>query len=107
MGSPQVDPLPESVDTGDKVVYCEVKVINNSKDPLDYNGLDFTLYDTAHSEYDNTGLTSMPDFGEGTLNPGESVEGAVAFELPQGATPGGLEWQPETADTPLLIWGQP
>jgi hypothetical protein len=104
---PQVDSVPESVDPGNKVVYCMIKLLNGSKDPFDYNGLDFTLFDTAHQEYDNFGLTSMPDLGVGTLPPGQSVQGTVAFEMPQSATPSGLEWQPQTADTPQLVWGQP
>jgi Domain of unknown function (DUF4352) len=104
--APQVDQTPESVDPGDQVVYCMVKVVNNSKDAFDYNGLDFVMFDAAHQKYDNFGLTSMPDFGEGTLAPGESVEGAIAFELPATATPSGLEWQPQTATEPLLVWGE-
>ena len=103
--APTVDPLPESVDTGDQVVYCLVKLVNNTKDPYDYNGLDFSLYDTNHQEYDAFGLTSMPDLGTGTLAPGESAEGAVAFEMPSGATPGALVWQPESAAAPQAIWG--
>jgi hypothetical protein len=104
---PQTDPSPELVGEGNKVVYCTVNVANNSPDPFDYNGLDFMLFDSAHQEYDSYGLTSMPDFGEGTLAPGESLSGAVAFELPQSATPSGLEWQPQSMTAPQLIWGQP
>jgi hypothetical protein len=107
VAAPQVDPAPESVDPGDQVVYCTVTVVNNSKDAFDYNGLDFLLLDTAHQEYDNFGLTSMPDFGEGTLAPGETIKGAIAFELPASATAGGLEWQPRIASEPQLVWGQP
>lgn len=105
--APLVDPSPDSVDPGDKVVYCLVTMINNSKDAFDYNGLDFTLFDTTHQAYDNFGLTSLPDLADGTLAPGEKVAGAIAFELPAAATPSGLQWQPATADAPELIWGQP
>lgn len=105
--APLTDPSPESVDPGDKVVYCLVTMVNNSKDAFDYNGLDFTVFDTAHQEYDNFGLTSLLDLGDGTLAPGEKVAGAIAFELPAAATPSGLEWQPETAGAPELVWGQP
>jgi hypothetical protein len=107
VSEPREDSQPESVDPGDKVVYCMVKMVNDSKDPVDYNGLDFIMYDTDHQQYDNFGLTSMPDFGEGTLAPGDSVWKAVAFEMPSAATPSGMEWQPQTADAPQLIWGQP
>ena len=105
--SPQNDPSPGLVDAGNKVVYCVVSLVNNSPDPFDYNGLDFILSDTGHQEYDNYGLGSVPDIGEGTLAPGESVSGAVAFELPQAAVPAGLKWQPRAAAEPQLIWGEP
>jgi hypothetical protein len=103
---PRTDATPESVDAGNKVVYAMVKMVNNSKGAYDYNGLEFTLLDTDHQAYDSFGLTSMPDLGSGTLAPGGSVEGAVAFELPSGATPGGLAWQPSSAPAPQLIWGR-
>ena len=105
--APQVDPSPELVGAGNKVVYCMVTLTNNGTDPFDYNGLDFILLDTDQQEYDNYGVSSMPDVGEGTLAGGESVSGAVAFEVPQSATPGAVEWQPHSADTPQLAWGQP
>ena len=105
--SPQNDPSPGLVGVGNKVVYCVVTLANTSSDPFDYNGLDFILFDRAHQEYDNYGLGSMPDIGEGTLAPGGSVSGAVAFELPQAAVPSGLGWQPRAAAGPQLIWGQP
>lgn len=104
--APQTDNDPAFVGEGNKVVYCTVKLTNGSKEQFDYNGLDFVMFDSAHQEYDNAGLTSMPDLGQGSLAPGESVQGAVAFELPLAAAPSGLEWQPESAGTPNLIWGQ-
>jgi hypothetical protein len=104
--SPQNDPSPGLVGDGNKVVYCVVTLANTSPDPFDYNGLDFILFDREHQEYDNYGLGSVPDVGEGTLAPGESVTGAVAFEVPQAAVPSGLEWQPRAAGEPQLIWGQ-
>jgi hypothetical protein len=105
--APQLDPTPESVDAGNKVVYCMVKIVNNSKDPFDFNGLDFMLFDAAHEEYDNFGLTSKADLAEGTLAPGGTATGAVAFEMPESAAPSGVEWQPQTEAAPVLIWGQP
>lgn len=105
--SPQTDPSPQLVGAGNKVVYCMVTITNNSAAAFDYNGLDFILLDTEHLEYDNPGLSSTADIGEGTLAVGDSVSGAVAFEVPQTVTPSGLEWQPQSAAGPLLIWGQP
>jgi hypothetical protein len=102
---PQTDPSPELVGDGNKVVYCMVTIKNGSSDPFDYNGLSFTLTDSAGEQYENFGLTSMPDLGEGTLQPGETVEGAVAFEIPQAGTPAGLQWQPDSASAPAVEWG--
>ena len=75
--TPETDTAPESVDPGDKVVYCMVKVVNNSKDAFDYNGLDFTMFDSTHQTYDNFGLTSILDFGEGTLAPASRCSGLL------------------------------
>jgi hypothetical protein len=102
---PQTDPSPELVGDGNKVVYCMVTFKNGSSDPFDYNGLSFTLTDSAGEQHENFGLTSMPDLGEGTLQPGETVGGAVAFEIPNAATAAGLQWQPDSASGPAIEWG--
>jgi hypothetical protein len=102
---PEIDYSPTLVGEGNKVVYCTVTIVNNSSEPFDYNGLEFTLFDADHQEYDNAGLASVADLGVGTLAPGESADGAVAFEMPIIAAPTGLEWQPSSSPAPTLIWG--
>jgi hypothetical protein len=103
--SPQTDTTPILVGAGNRVVFCMVTVINGSKDAFDYNGLDFTL--TADGEeYENAGLTSVVDLGVGTLAPGETAQGAVAFEVPLAAKITSMDWQPGTSEAPVLIWGQ-
>lgn len=104
--APETDTTPVSVGAGDRVVYCMVTIVNNSKDPLDYNGLDFQLFDADKQEYDNTALPSVADLGEGTVAPGETAEGAVAFELPVAARIDSLEWLPGGVDTPVFVWQQ-
>lgn len=105
--SAQLDTTPVLVGAGNKVVYCMVTIMNGSKDAFDYNGLDFSIYDTNHQEYDNAGMSSVADIGEGTLAPGETAQGAVAFEIPMNAQVAGMKWQPSTSDAPVLIWGTP
>jgi hypothetical protein len=106
VAAPQTDPSPEMVGAGNKVVFCMVTIANNAADAFDYNGLDFVLLDTAHQEYDNYGLSSMLDLGEGSVAPGASVLGAVAFEVPLTATPSGVEWLPQSLPEAQLAWGE-
>ena len=96
--SAQLDTTPVLVGAGNKVVYCMVTIMNGSKGAFDYNG---------HQEYDNAGMSSVADIGEGTLAPGETAQGAVAFEIPMNAQVAGMKWQPSTSDAPVLIWGTP
>ena len=102
--APLTDSAPESVDPGDKVVYCLVTVVNNSKDAFDYNGLDFMLFDAAHQEYDNFGLTSLPDFGEGTLAPARRSRGPSRMNYRWQRHPA-ASMEPQTAAGPQLGLG--
>ena len=102
--APEIDTTPVLVNEGNRVVYCMVTIVNNSKEAFDFNGLDFELFDTDQQEYDNAGLTSVADLGEGSVAPGETAEGAVAFEVPMLAKVALLEWLPGGTDTPVFIW---
>lgn len=102
--SPEVDPAPALVGEGNRVVLSMVTITNEGKDVFDYNGLDFQLYDADENEYDSAGLSSVADLGQGSLAPGETAQGAVAFELPMLAKVATVDWQPADTQTPVFIW---
>lgn len=107
VSEPTVDTKAEFVSEGKKVVYCTVVIKNNSDKDFDYNALGFTMFDSEHQSYDAFGMASVPDLSSGTLAPGETVKGAIAYEMPENATPGGIKWQPTIADSTKLVWGNP
>ncbi len=89
--APKVDPRATPVYPGDIVLYCMVDITNGGSSPLKYDLARFGLYakDKTCPGGLNGKLTTVsePPLASGTLAPGETVQGAVPFELPEDQVP--------------------
>jgi hypothetical protein len=90
--APVVDPRAEPVHAGRAILYCVVEMTNGSTEPFTYREADFYLY--ADLGFAVGGLDGslasrdeMPLLVSGTLDPGHTIRGAVAFELSPEAVP--------------------
>ncbi len=81
-------------EAGRRWVLIDVSLENVSDQTKDYSSFDFSLRDADDFSYDRTfiGVDRALDFG--TLRPGETIRGNVAFELPVDARPARLIYEP-------------
>jgi hypothetical protein len=81
---PQVDPLATPIREGNVVVYCMIEITNGADEAFPYDQKEFTL--DAKGEGSTAGwegrlTVSEPPLLSGTLEPGETVRGALPFEF--------------------------
>jgi hypothetical protein len=92
--APVADPAAMSPQEGFKVVYSLVTITNTGETPISYSQYDFNL-EGRHSGGTGSGVPlaagAQPDLEMGTLPPGQTVTGAVRFNLSQD-------------DDPILVW---
>lgn len=90
----------------EKAVYCLVSIENTGDEPYDYNTLAFTMYDLEGNSYDSLMTPcSRPDLGSGQVLPGKTVKGAVAFTMPQAASPSYVVFQRNLLSDIEAKWG--
>jgi hypothetical protein len=90
--APLADPETEPVHAGRVVLYSVVEMTNGGDEPFSYKQADFYLYaDLGFSvggvDGSLTPSGEAPPLASGTLEPGQTVRGAVAFELTTEAVP--------------------
>ncbi|MCX8032730.1 MAG: DUF4352 domain-containing protein [Thermoleophilia bacterium] len=90
-----------------KAVYCMVSISNIGDEPYSYNALAFTMYDTEGMKYESLmAPCSKPDLGTGQVLPGKTVKGAVAFAMPEDATPSYVVFQRDIFSDIEAKWGE-
>jgi hypothetical protein len=93
--APKVDSQARPAHPGNVVLYCVVEITNGGDGPFDYRPVDFALFVQKgvsaggvlgeHSDLLTT--VSEPPLLAGTLEPGGTIRGAVAFEVsPSGVS---------------------
>jgi hypothetical protein len=88
----------------ERVVYSTVTMVNTGSEPLEYESLEFLLFDSEDQLYEDFGEASVPTLGVGILEPGDTVTGAVAYNLPVEATVSRVAWQRNFLADAQLTW---
>ena len=92
---------------GDAYAVTRITVTNHSNQDYEYNALDFTLEDGGdHVQHQADALdTNISDSGLnfGTLEPGQSVTGYIAFEVPSTEDDFYLWWDPSPLAPRVLV----
>lgn len=89
--APMIDPAVEASQPGFMVVFCMVAITNTGETPISFAPYDFNL---EGGRSGSGGMGSKPASGAlemGTLSPGQTVTGAVRFNLHED-------------DAPVLVW---
>lgn len=92
------------VGEGNEFVTMLARVENTGAEPIPYNLLYFEARDPDGFEY-NASIGVDRAFGSGDLAPGDATQGFVAFEIPAGASPIRVQYQPITfgSDPPIVF----
>lgn len=91
---------------GGKAISCEVTLTNTGKDTYSSSTLAFTLFDTEGHSYDSLmSPTAKAEFPSVDVLSGKTIAGAVAFELPEGAEPSYMLFQPDIMSDTEAHWG--
>ncbi len=104
VSTPTDDPEADAPLDNERIVYCTVGMVNRSNQSLEYDGLEFMLFDSEGQLYEDFGKSSIPALGVGILEPGDTVTGAVAYNLPTQATVSSVAWQRGFLADPQLTW---
>jgi Domain of unknown function (DUF4352) len=86
-GPPTVDPDPQVVSPGSKVVIVQVTARNVGSDIAGYNAGEFKLVDNQGKEHSDFGMTKKQKLSAGVLQPGATATGYLSFELTNEAQP--------------------
>jgi hypothetical protein len=79
---------------GQRYVVVELSLKNVSDTSQDYSSFDFKLHDADNFEYDSTYVNAEHELDGGSLLPGETIRGSVAFQLPVDAQLDRLVYEP-------------
>lgn len=92
-GPPTVDPDPQVVSPGSKVVIVQVTARNVGSDIAGYNAGEFKLVDNQGKEHSDFGMTKKQKLSAGVLQPGTTATGYLSFELTNEAQPVSLTYR--------------
>jgi hypothetical protein len=104
VSAPTDDPEADTALEDERVVYCSVSMFNTSNQPLEYDGLEFILFDSEDQLYEDFGEPSVPALGVGILEPGDTATGAVAYNVPLQGSFDRVAWQRNFLADPELTW---
>ena len=99
-------PVPDTATSGEPegaVWSVEVTIKNTTASAQDYNAAEFHLQDSEEYRYDYPLLLIEHWLGTGTLAPGQTVKGRLAFDLPEDAQPAALTYAPILQDV-VAVW---
>jgi hypothetical protein len=85
-----------------------VTMVNNGSEAKPYNTLYFECQDTESFTYNSVMMLEQQDLGSGDLQPGKTVKGYIAFEVPKGGTVASVSYVPMVfgLDEESVTWEQ-
>ncbi|RJR28926.1 DUF4352 domain-containing protein [Candidatus Microgenomates bacterium] len=88
---------------GNKFVAVDVTLKNNGDEAYSYNVLEFSLQDNKDYSYTNAATDIEPYITVGAIQPGQSVRGFIAFEIPKENEPVKIVYTPDFWGTSQVI----
>jgi hypothetical protein len=91
-----------SAEEGYRWVLVDLSLKNISQEPLDYGADFFYIIDAGDFEYSSSSAAQDQEFDAGTIAPGETVRGQIAFDMPVEVAPTRLVFDPDFDPTTTI-----